>query len=105
MHLRVKTLDLLPRGSRGEVLAVDNGCSRANCLRRMGLREGSIVEVMSSHDPVLLRCDGCMLAVNREVLSSVTICRCGCEKEEAAAQHKTQDSHQRVEPRVDQHHA
>ena len=84
--MRVKTLDLLGRGSRGEILAVADGCDKANCLRRMGLREGAIVEVMSSHDPVLLRCDGCTLAIGRSLLQSVTICRCGCEKEDARSQ-------------------
>jgi len=78
----VATLDMLDTGSRGEVLSIC-GCRESACrLRRMGLREGVVVEVMSSHDPVMLRFEGCRLAVGREMLRGVTICRCGCEKED-----------------------
>lgn len=80
----VKTLDQLDRGSRGEVLAICDdagGCSRR--LRRMGLREGMVVEVMSDHNPVMLRFEGCNLAVCRSLLHCVTIGRCCCDNEDS----------------------
>jgi len=83
----VKTLDKLDRGNRGEVLAICDepaGCSRR--LRRMGLREGVVVEVMNSASPVMLRFDGCKVAICRSMLRGVTICRCGCDKEDGASQ-------------------
>lgn len=82
----VKTLDKLDRGSKGEILSITDTCERSHCLRRMGLREGVVVEVVSNHDPVMLRFDGCCIAVGREMLGEVTICRCGCKKEDARAQ-------------------
>jgi Fe2+ transport system protein FeoA len=83
----VKSLDKLDRGSSGEVLSIcddPQGCSRR--LRRMGLREGVIVEVMNSDSPAMLRFDGCKVAVCRSMLRGVMICRCGCEKEDARSQ-------------------
>lgn len=84
--MRVSTLDILQRGSRGEILAVSDTAGRGARLRRVGIREGAIIEVMSDHDPVLLRLEGCSVAVGRELLAAVTICRCGCEKEDPASQ-------------------
>jgi len=82
----VKTLDQLDRGSRGEVLALSDRCDRSSRLRRLGIREGVVVEVMSDHDPVMIRVEGSCVAVGREMLREVTICRCGCEKEDSASQ-------------------
>ncbi|MCL4211115.1 MAG: ferrous iron transport protein A [Phycisphaeraceae bacterium] len=84
--MQVSTLDTLSRGARGEILAVGDRSGSAGRLRCMGLREGVVVEVMADCDPTMLRVEGCCLAVGRELLRDVTICRCGCEKEDAASQ-------------------
>ncbi len=87
MNMLVKTLDTLDRGSRGEILAIaDDSAGSSRRLRRMGIREGVVIEVMSDHTPVMLRFDSCTVAVCRSMLRGVTICRCGCEKEDARSQ-------------------
>lgn len=80
--MRVATLDTLHSGSRGEIVAINDNGGDSSRLRRVGLREGIVVEVMSSHDPVMLRFDGCCVAVGRDMLSDITICRCGCRNED-----------------------
>jgi Fe2+ transport system protein FeoA len=71
----VRTLDNLTRGIRGQVLGIEDEPDCANCLRRMGLREGVEVEVLAGHDPVMLRVDGCCMAFRRGMLRGVTVCR------------------------------
>ena len=84
--MRVATLDTLKSGSMGEILAISDRCGRSASLRRVGLREGAIVEVLGHCDPAILRIDGSCLAVQRDMLCEVTVCRCGCEKEDPASQ-------------------
>ena len=71
----VETLDNLRQGHRGTVVSLsdDQGCGC--CLRRYGLREGITVEVVSNSDPVMIRFDGCCLALRRCMLKGVR-CRC-----------------------------
>ncbi|MBI1368601.1 MAG: hypothetical protein GC162_08085 [Planctomycetes bacterium] len=71
------SLQTAKRGTRGQILCMASEPQCARDLRRMGLREGTIVEVMTNHDPVMIRFDGCCLALSRSALAGVKICHCG----------------------------
>lgn len=63
-------------GSCGIVGAIDEASPFGRRLREMGIREGEEFEWVSGEDPVLLRCGGSRLAVCREMLGAVWVCRC-----------------------------
>lgn len=68
-------------GFCGVVGAIDDASPFCRRLRELGIREGEEVEWVSGHDPVLLRCGASRLAVCREMLHAVFVCRCrnaGC---------------------------
>ncbi len=71
----VSTLDAMQRGSRGTVVSLCDDSDCGCCLRRYGLREGVTVEVVSNSDPVMIRFDGCCLALRRCLLKGV-VCDC-----------------------------
>jgi Fe2+ transport system protein FeoA len=69
----VSTLDRLVRGARGRILSIAEDGECCCRLRRMGLREGVEVEVVSdeTRDPVMIRFEGCCLALRRCMLRGV----------------------------------
>ena len=66
-------LDSAPVGSQGIVLALDDKHSHTKELRRLGLHEGVLVEVLSGVDPVILKCQHGKFAVRRESLAAVQV--------------------------------
>ncbi len=74
----VATLDTFAKGVCGRVLSIAEDGESCCRLRRMGLREGVNVEIMSDqgHDPVMIRFEGCCLAVRRSMLRSVVVQQC-----------------------------
>ena len=76
----VHTLDTLRRGTQARIISIDADPDSVRSLRRMGLREGLTVEVMSHHDPMMIRFDGCCLALRRGMLEAVTAYDCGHER-------------------------
>jgi Fe2+ transport system protein FeoA len=75
----VNTLDTFGEGATGQILSIsdpeDGTCC---CLRRMGLREGLTVEVINGNDPVLIRFEGCCLALRRCLLRNIVCEQRGC---------------------------
>lgn len=63
-------------GFRGVVGAIDEASPFGCRLREMGVREGEELEWVSGEDPVLLKCGGSRLAVCREMLAAIFVCRC-----------------------------
>lgn len=63
-------------GFCGIVGAIDEASPFGRRLRELGIREGEEFEWVSGEDPVLLRCGGSRLAVCREMLGAVLVCRC-----------------------------
>jgi hypothetical protein len=51
----------------------------------MGLREGVTVEVVNDYDPVIIRFEGCCLALQRHLLAGIMASPCGDEPLDAAA--------------------
>lgn len=73
----VATLDQFKRGMKGRILHIADmpPCDEPECrccLRRLGLREGLTVEVVNDYDPVMIRFDGCCLALRRHLLRTIT---------------------------------
>ena len=66
-------LNSVPAGTRGIVLAIDDSHAHTKELRRLGLHEGVLVEVLSGVDPVILKCQHSKFAVRRESLAAVQI--------------------------------
>ncbi len=73
MRPEVCRLDRLAKGQSGLVCAVDDSHLHARALRRMGLRVGARIEVLSAADPVLIRCEGSCLAIGRCMLQGISI--------------------------------
>ncbi len=66
-------LNTVPAGTQGVVFAIDDHHAHTKALRRLGLHEGALVEVVSGIDPVILRCHQSKFAVRRESLAAVQI--------------------------------
>ncbi|HMP73169.1 MAG TPA: FeoA family protein [Kiritimatiellia bacterium] len=66
-------LDSLPAGHTATVLHLDSTHEAAPLLRRIGCCEGACVEILTSHDPCLLRCDGTCIALHRHLLKAVCV--------------------------------
>ncbi len=54
---------------------MDDSHEHTRALRRLGFREGAMVEMLSGHDPVLVRCENSCLAIGRCMLTGVSIIR------------------------------
>ncbi len=81
----VATLDSFTRGQKCRILSMPErpACGehgRHCCLRRMGLREGVTVEVVNDYDPVIIRFEGCCLALQRHLLAGIMASPCGGEQ-------------------------
>lgn len=72
----VGSLDTLASGARAQVVCFHGDHSCTQSLRRIGFREGVEVEVLSSHDPVMVRIDGCCIALRRDLLRGVMTVAC-----------------------------
>ncbi len=71
-----RLVDMGAPGFCGIVGAIDEASPFGRRLREMGIREGESFEWVSGEDPVLLRCGSSRLAVCREMLGAVLVCRC-----------------------------
>lgn len=74
----VGSLDTLRTGTRAQVICFNGEQSCTQSLRRIGFREGVEVEILSSHDPVMVRVDGCCVALSRDLLRGVMTVTCPC---------------------------
>ncbi len=85
----VATLDTFGKGAFGQVLNIVGDGECCCRLRRMGLREGVKVEVISNgdHDPVMIRFDGCCLAIRRCMLRGVVARQIADSAAEPQTQH------------------
>ncbi len=72
------SLDTLRTGSRAQVLCFNGDVSCTQSLRRVGFREGIEVEILSNHDPVMVRIEGCCIALRRDLLRGVMTVACPC---------------------------
>jgi len=72
----VTTLDAIEHGRRCEILSIAGEPDCERCLRRVGLREGATVEVLSGQDPIMVRCEGCCVALRRCMLRGVAVWSC-----------------------------
>lgn|GEM_PF-3497778 len=70
----ITPLHVLPSGSQGVICQLDDAHPATCKLRRLGLHEGVLVEMVSGHDPVILRCHRTRIAVKRDHLTGVRVC-------------------------------
>ena len=73
---RQKTFSLeeSPRRVSNRVVSLDDDSEWAAHLRRVGFHEGVEVEVLSGHDPVMVRCQNGCIALRRCMLGCVRVC-------------------------------
>ena len=70
--MQVVPLDSLATGTAARIVALDDTHEDARALRRLGFREGIVIELLSGRDPVLIRCGGACVAIGRRMLAGVS---------------------------------
>jgi Fe2+ transport system protein FeoA len=73
-HLKTISLAKSPRRVSKRVVSLDDDSEWAGHLRRIGFHEGAEVEVLSGHDPVMVRCQQGCVALRRCMLGCVQVC-------------------------------
>lgn len=73
-HPETISLAKSPRHVSNRVVSLDDSSEWAEHLRRVGFHEGAEVEVLSGHDPVMVRCQNGCVALRRCMLGCVMVC-------------------------------
>ena len=73
-RLQTFSLEESPRRVSNRVVSLDDSSEWAEHLRRVGFHEGMEVEVLSGHDPVMVRCQNGCIALRRCMLGCVRVC-------------------------------
>lgn len=73
-QLETFSLEESPRRVSNRVVSLDDTSEWAVHLRRVGFHEGVEVEVLSGHDPVMVRCQNGCIALRRCMLGCVRVC-------------------------------
>ena len=69
------TLSSLRKGQKALVCSIRNG-SCNHLLHKLGICEGCTVEVLSHNRTMRIRCEECVIAVNKSMLDDVVVEQC-----------------------------